>query len=190
MQSAFSSSITKKHLDETKGSCEPERKKLMLNQLHSSRDKVPDKQKTAQSKSEACNAELMPKLVKFTTKYRTPDGQKASSSRSLIARKQKSKEKIDWVELKKAKRMPNKLQSSLKVQAPDMHNASISRTLSVTIRQPEQGKELHAPNKANAMPSKRQSSSQHKTLSKQQVHPPSFIQRHATFMLLFLFRYI
>lgn len=189
VQSAFSSSVTKKHLDGTR-SCEPKRKKLMLNQLHSSRDKVPDKQKTAQSKSEACNAELMPKLVKFTTKYRTPDGQKASSSRSLIARKQKSKEKIDSVEFKKAKVMQNRLQSSLKVRAPDMHKASISRTLSVTKRQPEPGKELHAPNTANAMLSKRQSSSQHKTLSKQQVHPPSFIQKHATFMLLFLFRYI
>lgn len=190
VQSAFSSSVTKKHLDGTTGSCEPERKKLMLNQLHSSRDEVPDQQKTVLSKPEVCNAELMPKLVKSTTKYHTSDGQKASYSGSLIARKRKSEEKIDWVELKKAKRMQNKLQSSLKVQAPDMHKASISRTLSVTKRQPEPGNELHAPNKANAMPSKRQSSSQHKTLSKQQVHPRSCIQKHATFMLLFLFRYI
>ncbi|KAH9694838.1 hypothetical protein KPL71_022554 [Citrus sinensis] len=129
--------------------------------------------KTVLSKPEVCNAELMPKLVKSTTKYHTSDGQKASYSGSLIARKRKSEEKIDWVELKKAKRMQNKLQSSLKVQAPDMHKASISRTLSVTKRQPEPGKELHAPNKANAMPSKRQSSSQHKTLSKQQIKPPT-----------------
>lgn len=67
-QSAFSSSVTKKHLDGTTGRCEPERKKLMLNQLHSSRDEVPDQQKTVLSKPEVCNAELMPKLVKSTTK--------------------------------------------------------------------------------------------------------------------------
>lgn len=132
----------------------------------------------------------MPKLVKSTTKYQTPPRQKASSSRSLIAPRRKSKVKIDCVQLKKAKVMQNKLQSSLKFHASDMHKASISKPLSVTKRQPEQGKELHGHTKANVMPSKLQSSSQHETLPKHQVHPPSFIQRHATFMLLFLFRYI
>ncbi|KAK9176522.1 hypothetical protein WN944_028539 [Citrus x changshan-huyou] len=138
VQSAFSSSVTKKHLDGTTGSCEPERKKLMLNQLHSSRDEVPDQQKTVLSKPEVCNAELMPKLVKSTTKYHTSDGQKASYSGLLIC---------------------------IKLQFQGL--------LSVTKRQPEPGKELHAPNKANAMPTKRQSSSQHKTLSKQQIKPPT-----------------